>query len=49
MATGICYTWSGNVKKYEGINASDIPHKVTVYTDGYPSTAYYPDGGLVAF
>ena len=49
MATGICYTWSGNVKKYEGINASDIPNKVTVYTVGYPSTAYYPDGGLVAF
>ena len=49
MATGICYTWSGNVKKYEGINPSDIPNKVTVYTVGYPSTAYYPDGGLVAF
>ena len=49
MATGICYTWSGNVKKYEGINASDIPNKVTVYTVGYPSTTYYPDGGLVAF
>ena len=49
MATGICYTWSGNVKKYEGINASDIPNKVTVYTVGYPSTTYYPNGGLVAF
>ena len=49
MATGICYTWSGNVKKYEGINASDIPNKVTVYTVGYPSTAYYPDGGKIAF
>ena len=49
MASGICYTQSGNVKKYEGINASDIPNKVTVYTVGYPSTAYYPDGGFVAF
>ena len=49
MAYGICYTQSGDVKKYEGINASDIPNKVTVYTVGYPSTAYYPDGGLVAF
>ena len=49
MATGICYTWSGNVKKYEGIYDNDIPNKVTVYTVGYPSTTYYPDGGLVAF
>lgn len=49
MATGICYTWSGNVKKYEGINASDIPNKVTVYTVGYPSTTYYPDGGKISF
>ena len=49
MATGICYTWSGNVKKYEGINPSDIPNKVTVYTVGYPSTAYYPDGGMIYF
>lgn len=49
MATGICYTWSGSKKKYEGINASDIPNKVTVYTVGYPSTAYYPDGGFVSF
>ena len=49
MATGICYTWSGNVKKYEGINSSDIPNKVTVYTVGYPSTAYYPDGGMIYF
>lgn len=49
MASGICYTQSGNVKKYEGINASDVPGKVTVYTDGYPSTAYYPDGGMISF
>lgn len=49
MATGICYTWSGSKKKYEGINASDIPNKVTVYTVGYPSTTYYPDGGKIAF
>lgn len=49
MATGICYTWSGNVKKYEGINPSDIPNKVTVYTVGYPSTAYYHDGGMIHF
>ena len=49
MATGICYTWSGNVKKYEGINSSGIPNKVTVYTVGYPSTAYYPDGGMIHF
>ena len=49
MAYGICYTQSGNVKKYEGIYSSDIPSKVTVYTVGYPSTAYYPDGGLVSF
>lgn len=49
MATGICYTWSGNVKKYEGINPSDIPNKVNIYTVGYPSTAYYPDGGRIYF
>lgn len=49
MATGICYTQSGSKKKYEGINASDIPNKVTVYTVGYPSTTYYPDGGKIAF
>ena len=49
MATGICYTWSGSKKKYEGINASDVPDKVTVYTVGYPSTAYYPDGGEIYF
>lgn len=47
--SGICYTWSGSKKKYEGINASDIPNKVTVYTVGYPSTAYYPDGGNIRF
>ena len=49
MAYGICYTQSGNVKKYEGIKASDVPDKVTVYTVGYPSTAYYPDGGEIFF
>ena len=37
------------MKKYEGIKASDVPNKVTVYTVGYPSTAYYPDGGFVSF
>ena len=49
MASGICYTWSGNVKKYEGIYNGDYPQTVTVYTVGYPSTTYYPDGGFVAF
>ena len=49
MASGICYTQSGNVKKYEGIYNGDYPQTVTVYTVGYPSTAYYPDGGFVAF
>ena len=49
MAYGICYTWSGSTKKYEGINSIDVPRKVTVYTDGYPSTAYYPDGGMIYF
>ena len=49
MASGICYTQSGNVKKYEGIHNGDYPQTVTVYTVGYPSTAYYPDGGFVAF
>ena len=49
MASGICYTQSGNVKKYEGIYTGDVPDKVTVYTVGYPSTTYYLDGGLVSF
>lgn len=49
MASGICYTWSGSVKKYEGIMAGDVPDKVTVYTVGYPSTTYYPDGGKISF
>lgn len=49
MATGICYTQSGSTKKYEGINVSEIANKVTVYTFGYPSTAYYPYGGFVSF
>ena len=44
MAYGICYTWSGNVKKYEpgGLNRPDQVKWVTGYTVGYPSTAYYP-------
>lgn len=47
MDYGICYTQSGNVKKYEpgGLNRPDgvNPVKwVTGYTVGYPSTAYYP-------
>ena len=37
------------MKKYEGIKRGDVPDKVTVYTVGYPSTAYYPDGGFVSF
>lgn len=40
---GICYTWSGNVKKYESKQLGSIPKYVTGYTVGYPSTAYYPD------
>lgn len=43
MATGICYTQSGNVKKYEREQLGSIPMYVTGYTVGYPSTAYYPD------
>ena len=49
MAYGICYTQSGSVKKYERdqlehnyMESSD--KHITVYTVGYPSTAYYPDG-----
>ena len=46
MAYGICYTQSGNVKKYErGGFVNDRPNRVkfiTGYTVGYPSTAYYP-------
>ena len=49
MASGICYTQSGSTKKYEGIKFDDVPNRVTVYTVGYPSTAYYPDGGGVSF
>ena len=37
------------MKRYEGIKAGDVPDKVTVYTVGYPSTAYYPDGEFVLF
>lgn len=49
MATGICYTQSGGVKKYERDqlehNYMESSNKhITVYTVGYPSTAYYPDG-----
>lgn len=45
MAYGICYTQSGNVKKYESdqLGLGSIPMYVTGYTVGYPSTAYYPD------
>lgn len=43
MTTGICYTQSGNVKKYEHEQLGSIPMYVTGYTVGYPSTAYYPD------
>ena len=43
MATGICYTWSGNKKKYESEQLGSVPTYVTGYTVGYPSTAYYPD------
>ena len=44
MATGICYTQSGSVKKYEpgGLNRPDQVKWITGYTVGYPSTAYYP-------
>lgn len=47
MGYGICYTQSGNVKKYEqGGFLNSRPDQVkwiTGYTVGYPSTAYYPD------
>ena len=45
MAYGICYTQSGNVKKYEDGGFVDRPNQVkwiTGYTVGYPSTTYYP-------
>lgn len=44
MVSGICYTQSGNVKKYEpsGLNRPDQVKWITGYTVGYPSTAYYP-------
>lgn len=44
MVYGICYTQSGNVKKYEpgGLNSPDQVKWITGYTVGYPSTAYYP-------
>lgn len=42
-ASGICYTQSGSVKKYEREQLGSIPMYVTGYTVGYPSTAYYPD------
>lgn len=29
--------------------SGDVPNGVTVYTVGYPSTAYYPDGEYVGF
>ena len=43
---GVCYTWSGNVKKYEPEQLVNVPKSntyITCYTVGYPSTAYYPD------
>lgn len=42
--SGICYTQSGGVKKYEpgGLNRPDQVKWITGYTVGYPSTAYYP-------
>lgn len=43
---GVCYTWSGNVKKYEPEQLVNVPGSntyITCYTVGYPSTAYYPD------
>ena len=43
MGYGICYTQSGNVKKYESKQLGSVPTYVTGYTVGYPSTAYYPD------
>lgn len=43
MSYGICYTQSGNVKKYERDQLGSIPTYITGYTVGYPSTAYYPN------
>ena len=44
---GICYTQSGTEKRYEPEQFAYIPKTVTVYTVGYPSSTYYPDGGEV--
>ena len=49
MATGICYTQSGNVKRYEASQLGTIPKNVTGYTVGYPSTTYYNDYCYVSF
>ena len=42
-AYGICYTQSGNTKKFERDQLGSIPMYVTAYTVEYPSTAYYPN------
>lgn len=49
MATGLCYTQSGNVKRYEANQLGTIPQTVTVYTVGYPSTAYYTNCAYIDF
>ena len=47
MATGICYTWSGNKKKYEedkvkGVKLFTWPTYTHYITAGHPSTVYVP-------
>ena len=52
MAFGVCYTQSGNVKRYEPEQLVNVPGSityVTCYTVGYPSTAYYPDSFRIYF
>lgn len=49
MASGICYTRSSNTKKYEANQLGEIPSYVTVYTVGYPSTAYYTNCAYIDF
>lgn len=49
MAYGICYTRSSSVKKYEANQLGEIPSYVTVYTVGYPSTAYYTNCAYIDF
>ena len=49
---GVCYTQSGDVKKYEPEQLVNVPGSITYitcYTVGYPSTAYYPDGLAIYF